>query len=98
MPKQKNTASRVSPKKVSKQKPGSKISSVSKKIAKKTAPAVGGMKSKVAKTMRFKPGTVALREIKRYQKQTNMLLPRSPFQRLVRHITMSIDNDLRFQS
>jgi histone H3-like centromeric protein A len=32
---------------------------------------------------RYKPGTVALREIKRYQKSTDLLLLKLPFQRLV---------------
>lgn len=47
---------------------------------------------------RFRPGTVALREIKRYQKSTNLLLLRAPFQRLVRVVTGTINPDLRFQS
>ena len=46
----------------------------------------------------YKPGTVALREIKRYQKSMSMLLPRAPFQRLVRSISQVYDSDLRFQS
>ena len=36
------------------------------------------------KKPKFKPGTVALREIKKYQRSTDLLLPRAPFQRLVR--------------
>ena len=48
--------------------------------------------------IRFKPGTVALREIKRYQKSTDMLIPRAPFQRLVREICGGLDNELRFQA
>ena len=69
MPKQKNTASKVSS--ASKTKSGMKakiLDSVSKKINKKTAPAMGGMKEKSekVKARRFRPGTVALREIKRY--------------------------------
>ena len=47
---------------------------------------------------RFKPGTVALREIKKYQKSTDLLLLKAPFQRLVRDICKRIDHDLRFQS
>ena len=66
------------------------------KAIKKAAPASGGMKEK--KMRRFKPGTVTLREIKRYQKSTEMMLPRAPFQRLVRGITMDMDHSLRFQS
>ena len=63
---------------------------------KKTAPAEGGMKDKAKR--HYKPGTVALREIKRYQKSMNMMLPRAPFQRLVRSISSAYDPDLRFQS
>lgn len=48
--------------------------------------------------IRFRPGTVSLREIKRYQKSTECLLPRAPFQRLVRDIAKEHDADLRFQS
>ena len=52
------------------------------KAARKTAPATGGVK----KTHRFKPGTVALREIRKYQKSTDLLIRKLPFQRLVRDI------------
>mmetsp|Transcript_11867 Transcript_11867/g.20076 ORF Transcript_11867/g.20076 Transcript_11867/m.20076 type:complete len:84 (-) Transcript_11867:365-616(-) len=45
---------------------------------------------------RNRPGTVALREIKRYQKTNKLLLPRAPFQRLVRDICKHMDPDLRF--
>ena len=67
------------------------------KAIKKTAPAEGGMKAEKAKK-RFKAGTVALREVKRYQKSVDMLLPRAPFQRLVRSIVTDMDHELRFQS
>ena len=65
------------------------------KQIKKTAPAEGGMKEKKARKNR--PGTVSLREVKKYQKSINMLLPRAPFQRLVRSICMDMDDQLRFQ-
>ena len=65
------------------------------KAIKKNAPAEGGMKDKGAKR-RYKPGTVALREIKRYQKSMDMLLPKASFQRLVRSISKNLDPDLRF--
>ncbi|KAK0535900.1 hypothetical protein OC834_001343 [Tilletia horrida] len=52
------------------------------KAARKSAPAVGGVK----KPHRYKPGTVALREIRRYQKSTDLLIRKMPFQRLVRDI------------
>lgn len=69
------------------------------KTIKKNAPAMGGMKDKTErKKMRYRPGTVALREIRRYQKSNESLLPRAPFQRLVREIAMDVNHELRFQS
>ena len=41
---------------------------------------------KVRKPRRFRPGTVALRQIRRYQKTTELLIRKIPFQRLVREI------------
>jgi len=43
-------------------------------------------------------GTVALREIRKYQKSTELLIRKAPFQRLVREIAQDFKNDLRFQS
>jgi histone H3 len=45
----------------------------------------------------LRPGTVALREIRRYQKSTDLLIRKLPFQRLVREIAQDFKNDLRFQ-
>ena len=50
------------------------------------------------KPHRFRPGTVALREIRRYQKSTELLIRKLPFQRLVREIAQDFKSDLRFQS
>ena len=63
------------------------------KAARKSAPASGGQK----KPHRYRPGTVALREIRRYQKSTDLLIRKLPFQRLVREIAQDFKNDLRFQ-
>ena len=49
------------------------------------------------KPHRYRPGTVALREIRRYQKSTDLLIRKLPFQRLVREIAQDFKNDLRFQ-
>uniref|UniRef100_A0A8C1A2X4 Core Histone H2A/H2B/H3 domain-containing protein n=1 Tax=Cyprinus carpio carpio TaxID=630221 RepID=A0A8C1A2X4_CYPCA len=51
------------------------------KAARKSAPATGGVK----KPHRYRPGTVALREIRRYQKSTEL-------------IAQDFKTDLRFQS
>ena len=50
------------------------------------------------KVHRFRPGTVALRDIRRYQKSTELLIRKLPFQRLVREISQSFHSDLRFQA
>jgi histone H3-like centromeric protein A len=42
------------------------------------------------RTRRARPGTVALREIRRYQNGTDLLLRRAPFQRVVREVTEGI--------
>ena len=47
---------------------------------------------------RYRPGTVALREIRKYQRTTELLIRRLPFQRLVREIAQDFKTDLRFQS
>ena len=64
------------------------------KAARKSAPAQGGVK----KPHRYRPGTVALREIRRYQKSTDLLIRKLPFQRLVREIAQDFKGDLRFQA
>ncbi|KRZ11234.1 Histone H2B 3 [Trichinella zimbabwensis] len=52
----------------------------------------------VKKPHRYRPGTVALREIRRYQKSTELLIRKLPFQRLVREVAQDYKTDLRFQS
>ncbi len=52
---------------------------------------------------RFRPGTVALREIRKYQRSTELLIRKLPFQRLVRDICEDVkrstrDEPVRFQS
>lgn len=65
------------------------------KAAKRSAPSAGGVK----KPHRYRPGTVALREIRRYQRNTELLIRKLPFQRLVREISNAMTSEvLRFQS
>ena len=66
---------------------------VASKAARKTAPASASVK----KPHRYRPGTVALREIRKYQKSTELLIRKLPFQRLVREVAQDFKNDLRFQ-
>jgi histone H3 len=62
------------------------------------APARGGVKTPGTKRPhRYRPGTVALREIRRFQRSTELLIRKLPFQRLVREIAQDFKTDLRFQ-
>merc|ERR1712098_1034156 len=64
------------------------------KAARKSAPVTGGVKRR----HRYRPETVALREIRRYQKSTELLLRKLPFQRLVREVAQNLGNsEVRFQ-
>lgn len=51
------------------------------------------------KKRRYRPGTVAIREIRKFQKSTELLIRKLPFQRLVKEIAQDIaSTPLRFQS
>lgn len=62
------------------------------KSAKKTTITNGGVK-RVAK---YKPGIVSLRQIRKYQASTDLLIPKAPFSRLVREIAQDYLSDIRF--
>ena len=66
-----------------------------KHLATQSARHTGGAHKK---PHRYRPGTVALREIRRYQKSTDLMIRKLPFQRLVREIAQEFRIDLRFQS
>ena len=61
------------------------------KDARKSAPTTAGTK----KPHRYRPGTVALREIRKYQKSTELLLRKLPFQRLCREICDDMNQAIR---
>lgn len=63
------------------------------KAARRTAPAPQGTK----KPHRYRPGTVALREIRKYQRSNDLLIRKIPFARLVREIAQDFKSDLRFE-
>ena len=48
----------------------------------------------IRKPHRYRPGTVALREIRRYQKSTDLLIPKAPFQRLVTEIFKAVTQEM----
>jgi histone H3 len=51
----------------------------------------------IKKPQRFRPGTVALREIRKFQISSQLMIRRLPFQRLVRDIAKDFSAKLRFQ-
>lgn len=109
--KPKKSAKRQNPKKTSLSFAQKKVNQMarSKAIARKSETKAVARKSlaKIAaekkdetkkKRHRFRPGTVALREIRRYQKSTELLIRKLPFQRLVKEIAADVIDSVRFQA
>ncbi|XP_068209600.1 histone H3-like [Palaemon carinicauda] len=67
-----------------------------KAIKQKATPKEGSLKAD-KKKHRFRPGTVALMEIRHYQKSGSLLIPKLPFSRLVREIFQSFGQNFRIQ-
>ena len=63
------------------------------KAACMSAPATGGVKN----PHHYRPGTVTLHEICRYQKSMDLLIRKLPFQHLVHEIAQDFKNGLHFQ-
>ena len=56
-------------------------------------------KGHIRKPRRFRPGTVALRQIRKYQNSTELLIRKLSFQRLVKEVVHQLfKQDYRFQS
>jgi histone H3 len=104
-------ASRSSPKssKVKQEKPSSKSreskvkgekkdkkSSKTKQLITKQKDGKVDVEKKIKKPHRFRPGTVALRQIRKYQKSADLLIAKAPFIRVVRDITQDYKTDMRF--
>jgi histone H3 len=68
------------------------------KIIKQRMAAPSAAQGSIKQPHRYRPGTVALREIRKYQKSTDLLIRKAPFQRLVKEIAQEFRADLRFQS
>ena len=67
--------------------------SIKKKSREKKTPVAN-----TTRAYRFRPGTVAIREINRYQKSTELLIQKRPFSRFVREVANDYKTDTRFQS
>ncbi len=98
-----STLSRSSPKKQPPQKAARKSNQPStsasktprQRLPEKHQPLV----KKTPKKRRYRPGTLALREIRAYQKSTDLLIPRLSFARLIKEIASEKSSvGIRFQS
>ena len=69
------------------------VASTNKAGKKHQPPATGGIK----RPHRYRPGTVALREIRRYQSSMELLICKLQFFCLVREVAQDFKTDLRFQ-
>ena len=70
---------------------------VLKKAVRKSGTVAGANTDAAKKPHRYRPGTVALREIRRYQKSNGLLMQTGPFERLVREVAQEFKSELRFQ-
>ncbi|KAJ5375463.1 Histone-fold [Penicillium concentricum] len=73
------------------------------KVAKTTANVQPGDPTPTGRRRRYKPGTVALKEIRRYQRSYDLLIAKLPFSRLVREVALDllpadVGAELRWQS
>lgn len=68
----------------------------SKSVKSKSASKSGQVEQKERKPVRYRPGTVALRNIRKYQKNYDPLLSKAPFRRLVRQYAQEMRPDLKF--
>ncbi|KAJ5326325.1 histone H3 [Penicillium brevicompactum] len=85
-----------SPNAVRKSKPG-------KQKANKAADVQPGDPTPTGRRRRYKPGTVALKEIRKYQRSYDLLIAKLPFARLVREVALDLlpadtGAELRWQS
>jgi histone H3 len=70
---------------------------VAVKSGKKAVKSASGAKSSgVKRQHRFRPGTVALRQIRKFQKGTDLLIRKAPFQRLLRECAQGQKDGLRW--
>ena len=80
--------------KTSKQVSRRKGAKPKRKITKAVA---AGDEGAAKRVHRFKPGTVAIRQIKKYQKSVENLLPRATFKRLVKEIADKVVSEGSFK-
>jgi histone H3 len=75
-----------------------KTTAVAKSSKKSGVKSAKSVRAVGAKKFRWRPGTVALRQIKKFQKSTETLMRKAPFQRLVRELATGHKEGLRWQA
>ena len=88
-----NITAKVPRKSVTRKELDDAIAAGGKKPRNNKVPATGGVK----RPRRYRPGTVALREIRCYQMSTELLIRKLPIARLIREIAQDFKTELRFQ-
>lgn len=77
-------------------KPAKKVASrKTQRMGRLTAKVTSSPSSDTRKVRRWRPGTVALREVRKYQQSTDFLIPRAPFRRLVKEIVLNVKDSIR---
>ncbi|GET87950.1 histone h3 [Leishmania tarentolae] len=74
-----------------------KMNKKSRSIAKKEAKSMRGTSSGGAHRRHWRPGTVALREVRKYQRSTELLIARTPFRRLVKEIMSTFKDTMHIR-
>ncbi|KAK7195672.1 histone H3 variant [Novymonas esmeraldas] len=92
------TKSAVVAKRPSKSVASRKANKASRAIAKKESKASRASSTGAKRQHRWRPGTVALREVRKYQHSTDMLIARAPFRRLVKEIVSTVKDTIRMRS
>lgn len=92
------TKSAVVAKRPSKNVASRKAHKVSRATAKREAKSSHASSNGAKRQHRWRPGTVALREVRKYQNSTSMLIQRAPFRRLVREIVTTFKDTIRMSS
>ena len=73
------------------------VSSKKRALQAAKKPVAKGDEKAVKKPRRYRPGTVSLREIRKYQRSVEPVLPYAPFVRLVREVAQDFKSDVRFE-
>lgn len=92
------TKSALVAKRPSKSVASRKSTKASRAIAKKESKAPHTSQGGAKRQHRWRPGTVALREVRKYQHTTELLIARAPFRRLVKEIVETFKDTMRMRS